>query len=57
LRTGHEHSDDGPAALAAYRDRIAEIDRVIAVLKTRRQHLACKLEQRAASTLRRSHPP
>jgi peroxiredoxin len=56
LRPGHEHSDDGPAALAAYRDRIAEIDRVIAVLKTRRQHLACKLEQRAARTPTKEPP-
>ena len=28
LRTGHEHGDDCPASLAAYRDGIAEVDRV-----------------------------
>jgi peroxiredoxin/DNA-binding transcriptional MerR regulator len=48
LRAGHEHSDDCPASLAAYRDSIAEIDRVIASLTTRRKCLARKLEQGAA---------
>jgi peroxiredoxin/DNA-binding transcriptional MerR regulator len=50
LRTGHEHGDDCPAALAAYRDSIAEVDRVIASLAARRQRLVRKLEQGAART-------
>ena len=50
LRAGHEHGDDCPASLAAYRDSIAEIDRVITALTARREHLARKLEQGAART-------
>jgi peroxiredoxin/DNA-binding transcriptional MerR regulator len=56
LRAGHEHGDDCPAALAAYRDSIAEIDRVLASLAARRQHLARKLEQGAARTYTKEAP-
>jgi hypothetical protein len=48
LYAGHEHSDDCPAALAAYRDSIAEVDRVITSLAARRQRLVRTLEEGAA---------
>jgi peroxiredoxin/DNA-binding transcriptional MerR regulator len=56
LRTGHEHSDDCPAALAAYRDSIAEVDRVIASHTARRERLVRKLEQGAARTFAKEPP-
>jgi DNA-binding transcriptional MerR regulator len=56
LCAGHEHSDDCPAALAAYRDSIAEVDRFITSLAARRQRLVCTLEEGAARNLQRSYP-
>jgi peroxiredoxin/DNA-binding transcriptional MerR regulator len=52
LDTGHEHSDECPASLAAYRDGIAELDRTIASLTSRRELLAERLHQGASRTFR-----
>ena len=52
LETGHQHSDECPASLAAYRDSIAELDRTIASLSSRREHLAERLQQGASRTFR-----
>jgi hypothetical protein len=41
---GHAHSDDCPAALAAYRDSTAEVDRVMTALAARRRRHVRKLE-------------
>ena len=43
LHSGHEHSDECPASLAAYRDSIAELDRVIASLASCRELLIRKV--------------
>ncbi|MGP9503234.1 MerR family transcriptional regulator [Specibacter sp. AOP5-B1-6] len=50
LATGHRHSDECPASLTAYRDSIAELDRLIASLTFRRLLLAERLEQGANRT-------
>lgn len=50
LDAGHQHSDECPASLAAYRDSIAELDRTIASLASRRELLAARLEQGASRT-------
>lgn len=50
LDRGHEHSDECPASLAAYRDSIAELDRTIASLTSRRELLAEKLHHGASRT-------
>ncbi|MFF1632254.1 MerR family transcriptional regulator [Leifsonia sp. NPDC058248] len=47
LGTGHVHSDECPASLAAYRDSIAELDQAIAGLIARRELLARRLDQSA----------
>jgi peroxiredoxin/DNA-binding transcriptional MerR regulator len=52
LETGHQHSDECPASLAAYRDGIAELDRTIASLSSRREHLVARLQQGASRTFR-----
>jgi peroxiredoxin/DNA-binding transcriptional MerR regulator len=52
LGAGHEHSDECPASLAAYRDSIAELDRMIASLTTRRALLVRRLDESAARTFR-----
>lgn len=52
LETGHQHSDECPASLAAYRYSIAELDRTIASLTSRREHLADRLQQGASRTFR-----
>lgn len=52
LDTGHQHSDECPASLAAYRDSIAELDRTIASLASRRDRLAERLQQGASRTFR-----
>jgi DNA-binding transcriptional MerR regulator len=44
LQAGHSHSDECPASLATYRDRIAELDRIIGALGERRADLAARLE-------------
>ncbi|WP_223693116.1 MerR family transcriptional regulator [Leifsonia poae] len=48
LDTGHEHSDECPASLAAYRAGIAELDRTIAELTARRDLLAGRLDESAS---------
>lgn len=50
LREGHDHSDDCPSALAAYRDSIAALDQSIASLIMRRRILAARLDAAAART-------
>ncbi|MHA7306012.1 MerR family transcriptional regulator [Arthrobacter sp. TMN-49] len=52
LRTGHQHSDECPASLAAYRDSIAELERTIASLTSRREDLVERLHQGASGTFR-----
>jgi peroxiredoxin/DNA-binding transcriptional MerR regulator len=47
LGTGHVHSDECPASLAAYRDGIAELDQAIAALTARRDLLARRLDESA----------
>lgn len=57
LEAGHQHSDECPASLAAYRDSIAEIDRTIASLAARREHLQQKLHHSASRTFRSETTP
>jgi peroxiredoxin len=52
LDAGHQHSDECPASLAAYRDSIAALDRTIASLASRREHLAERLQQGASRTFK-----
>ncbi len=52
LDTGHRHSDECPASLAAYRNGITELDRTIASLTSRRDLLAERLQQGASRTFR-----
>lgn len=47
LGTGHIHSDECPASLAAYRDGIADLDHAIATLTARRDLLARRLDESA----------
>lgn len=56
LGLGHEHGDDCVSSLAAYRDSIAEIDRIVAILHTRRTHLAERLEESASRTFTKEKP-
>jgi peroxiredoxin/DNA-binding transcriptional MerR regulator len=48
LDTGHEHSDECPGSLAAYRNGIAELDQAIAALTSRRAMLTRRLEESAS---------
>ena len=50
LDAGPQHSDECPASLAAYRDSIAEIDRIVSGLTSRRALLVHRLENGAART-------
>src|SRR3954468_3270015 len=54
---GHEHSDECPASLAAYRDSIAELDRVIASLTARRATLIQRLDAGASRTFTITQEP
>ena len=56
LGLGHEHGDDCVSSLAAYRDSIAEIDRIIATLRTRRTHLVERLEESASRSFTKEKP-
>lgn len=56
LAAGHEHSDECPASLVAFRDSIAEIDRTIASLTARRDLLLRRLEEAATRTFRMETP-
>lgn len=47
LRHGHEHSDECPESLVAYRDSIAVLDETIASLTRRRHDLAARLNAAA----------
>ena len=47
LRHGHEHSDECPESLAAYRDSIAVLDDTIASLTDKRQVLTARLNDAA----------
>jgi len=47
LNTGHEHSDECPASLAALRDAISEIEQTIATLTQRRVALTRRLRSGA----------
>ncbi len=55
LRDGHEHGDECPESLAAYRDSIAALDQVIADMLERRNALSARLEWAASRTF--DHPP
>lgn len=57
LDAGHRHSDECPASLAAYRDSIAELDRTIASLASRRGLLAERLARVASRTFRTEPTP
>ena len=60
LDAGHSNSDDCPASLAVYRDSIAEIDRIIALLLDRIGRLTRRLHQEDGQSARRpetEHPP
>src|SRR4051812_3801775 len=57
LDAGHEHSDECPASLAAYRDSIAELDRVIASLTARRATLIQRLDAGASRTFNTTQEP
>lgn len=52
LDAGHQHSDECPSSLAAYRDSIAELDRTIASLVSRRALMAERLQLGASRTFR-----
>ncbi|MDQ1131218.1 MerR family transcriptional regulator [Microbacterium sp. SORGH_AS_0888] len=56
LRLGHDHGDDCVSSLAAYRDGIAEIDRIIATLRARRAQLAERLHESASRTFTKEQP-
>jgi len=50
LELGHEHSDDCVSSLAAYRDSIADIDRIVGTLQARRAQLVARLDEGASRT-------
>lgn len=52
LDSGHQHGDECPASLAAYRTSTAELDRTIASLASRPDLLAEKLQKGASRTFR-----
>jgi len=56
LDAGHAHSDDCVSSLAAYRDSIAEADRVIAAMSARRERLLARLNQSASRTFPKETP-
>lgn len=57
LRHGHEHSDECPESLAAYRDSIAVLDDTIAALTQRRQDLAARLDAAACRAFDKKDEP
>ncbi|MGV9799571.1 MerR family transcriptional regulator [Mycobacterium sp. NPDC003449] len=57
LQAGHINSDDCPASLAVYRDSIAEIDRIVAALTSRRALLAGRLDEIDEILTRRTESP
>jgi peroxiredoxin/DNA-binding transcriptional MerR regulator len=54
LDAGHSNSDDCPASLAVYRDSIAEIDRIIALLLDRKSRLSRRLHHEDGQLVRRT---
>lgn len=56
LGLGHQHGDDCVSSLAAYRDGIAEIDRIIATLRARRAQLMERLDKSASRTFAKEKP-
>ncbi|MFF1572452.1 MerR family transcriptional regulator [Leifsonia sp. NPDC058292] len=50
LSQGHDHGDDCVSSLAAYRDSIEDIDRIIATLQARRALLVQRLDESASRT-------
>lgn len=48
LELGHEHSDECVSSMAAYRESIAEADRIIAAMRERRARLIARLEASAS---------
>lgn len=57
LRHGHEHSDECPESLAAYRDSIAVLDETIASLTRKRQVLTARLTEAACRAFDEEHRP
>jgi peroxiredoxin/DNA-binding transcriptional MerR regulator len=57
LDLGHEHSDDCVTSLAVYRDRIAELDDMIASLTRRRADLMRRLDASASRSFQKENPP
>jgi peroxiredoxin/DNA-binding transcriptional MerR regulator len=56
LGAGHERSDECVASLAVYRDSIAELDRMIDSLTSRRDELVRRLDEGASRTFRQETP-
>ena len=56
LGLGHQHGDDCVSSLAAYRDGIAEIDRIISTLRARRSQLVERLDESASRTFTKERP-
>lgn len=56
LGLGHQHGDDCVSSLAAYRDGLAEIDRIIATLQARRAQLVERLDESASRTFTKAKP-
>ncbi|MFJ2535784.1 MerR family transcriptional regulator [Microbacterium maritypicum] len=56
LRLGHQHGDDCVSSLAAYRDDITEIDRIIATLQARRAQLVQCLDESASRAFTKDKP-
>jgi peroxiredoxin/DNA-binding transcriptional MerR regulator len=57
LRDGHEHGDECPASLAAYRDRISALDDLIRMATQRREELSGRLERAASRGFPESAAP
>ncbi|MEN3219222.1 MerR family transcriptional regulator [Mycolicibacterium porcinum] len=56
LRHGHQHSDECPESLAAYRDSIAVLDQTIASLTRKRRVLTARLNEAACRTFDEEPP-
>lgn len=50
LQLGHEHGDECVSSLSVYRDTVAELDRMIHALSTRRDALVKRLDHSASRT-------
>ncbi|MDH6194705.1 peroxiredoxin/DNA-binding transcriptional MerR regulator [Mycobacterium frederiksbergense] len=57
LRHGHEHSDECPESLAAYRDSIAVLDQTIASLTQKRHALTARLNEAACRAFDQEYRP